>query len=165
MVSPADEGSPAVTLGAQWPRCLEAARAMCRCYDLSRHRLTPSRTPTRSCAASLPNTPSTIRRPNFTQPQAVVGKRHPMSSSRMSRRVPRVARRGSSSAARRPQPWSMTTVASTSKQTTPLWCTLWLSQLAVSVRHDCPWTTLRSTLRRLARTTPTPSTTSLGTMA
>jgi hypothetical protein len=45
------------------------------------------------------STPSATRRPNFTQPQAVVGKCHPTSSSSMPRRAPRAARRGASSAA------------------------------------------------------------------
>jgi hypothetical protein len=112
---PLDGGSQAVTLGGQWLRCLEAACVTCHCYGLSRHRPIPSRTPLRSYAALSTSTLSATRRPNFTQPQVVAGKRHPTSSSRMPRRVTRAERRGASSAARRPQPRLTMTATSTSK--------------------------------------------------
>jgi hypothetical protein len=114
-VSPADGGSLAMTLGGQWLRCLKAVCTTCRCYGLSRHQLTLSRTPPRSCAASPPSTPSATRWPNFTQPQVAAGKRHPTMSSRMPRRAPRAARRGASSAAGRPQPRPMMMAESASK--------------------------------------------------
>jgi hypothetical protein len=43
-----------------------------------------------------------------------------------------------------------------SKQEAPVWCVRRPLQAVASIRHDCPWITLRSSLRRLARTTPTP---------
>jgi hypothetical protein len=50
-----------------------------------------------------------------------------------------------------------TTVAMTSKQVAPAWCASQLPQAAASVRSVRPRTTLRSSLRNLVRTTPTPS--------
>jgi hypothetical protein len=154
-----------VTLGGQWLRCLEAAHAMCHCYGLSKHRSTLSRTPPRSCAGSPPSTTSATRQPNFTQPQAVVGKRRLTLSSRMLRRAPKAARRGASTVTRRLQPRPMMAVASTSNQIAPAWCAPWLLQAVASIRRGRPRTTSRSSLRRFARTTPTVSSTSSGTIS
>jgi hypothetical protein len=41
----------------------------------------------------------------------------------------------------------------------PSWCVARLLQAAGSIRRGRPWTTSRRSLRRLARTTPTPSST------
>jgi hypothetical protein len=81
---------------------------------------------------------------------------------RMSRRA---ARRGASSTVRGPHTRSATMAATTSKQTAPTWCAPWPPQVVASIKHDHPWITLRISWRRLAQTTPTPSSTSSGTVA
>jgi hypothetical protein len=90
---------------------------------------------------------------------------HPMLLPRTPGRAPRVVGRGTSSIFKRPEPWLATTPATTSKWAAPAWCTPRLPQAATSVRHDLPQTTSRSSSRRSALTTPTPSSTSSGTAA
>jgi hypothetical protein len=63
-----------MTLRGQRLMCLEVAHMKYRCYDPFRHRLMPSRTSPRSYTASSPSTPSPVRQPNFTRPQAAAGK-------------------------------------------------------------------------------------------
>jgi hypothetical protein len=146
-------------------RCLEAARAAYYCYNLFRHRLTPSRTSSRNYAMLSPSTPSVARQPNFTWPHAAAGKSRSTLPSRISGRAPRAARRGTRSAVRRPELRLMMTAASTIKRAAPAWHAPRLLQAATSVRHDHPWTTSRSSWRRPALTTLTPSSTSSGTVA
>jgi hypothetical protein len=125
MTSATDGGSIAMTLGGRWLGCQVAACGMSNCHDISRNQVALSRTPSRS-GASLPlDTLSAIRWLNLTQPQVALWFYCPTPPSYMPRRVPRAARRGASSVARRLR--LTRRVASTGKQAALVWSMLWWS--------------------------------------
>jgi hypothetical protein len=85
------------------------------------HRTMFSGTPSRICVASPPSTPLTRRRPNFSLYQAATRRCHPTSPFKTPRRVPRVARRGTSNILSGLWPRPTMTMATMRKLTTPTW--------------------------------------------
>jgi hypothetical protein len=147
--SPAKRGDTIVTQRDQGLRCIEAPSNTTRNTTEELHGITTQYTASDEVAQLHPALSNSREAP----PEVAT---HGIGEG------PRAAR--ASNVFRRPQPRPMTTEATTSKWAALAWCASRLPQAAVRIWHGHPWTTWRSSCRRLVQTTPTSSITSLGTV-